>query len=122
MTLPDAERVVYSNRRSKTMTEPIREFSAEVTSEALEKDLEKYRQLAMELGASDAKIISTDQVVIDERVRARCISPMCPYYMTNLNCPPHTLKPEETARLVDQYDSAIFMMLRVPSEEHANKD
>src|SRR5680860_1454361 len=78
--------------------------------------------MVMKLGCSDAKIVSTDLVVIDERVLARCVSPMCPYYMTNLNCPPHSFTPDETRRLVKCYDHGIFIMLSVPPEEHTSKD
>jgi predicted metal-binding protein len=122
MALPGAEQFIFYSRRELIMAESIREFSAEVTSEVLQNQLEKYKQLALELGATDAKIVSTDLVVIDERVLARCVSPMCPYYMTNLNCPPHSFTPEETRRLVECYDQGIFIVLQVPAEEHANKD
>jgi len=40
----------------------------------------KFRDLVIELGATDAKIIGTDKVIIDERVIARCYSPRCSYY------------------------------------------
>jgi len=57
------------------MVREIREFRAEVSEEGLAKDLEKYRKMAIDLGATDAKIISANDIIIDERVRARCFSP-----------------------------------------------
>ena len=48
----------------------VRKILVSVPDEVLQKDLEKYRQRAIELGATDAKIITTDKILIDERVRA----------------------------------------------------
>ena len=104
------------------MARKVRKFNLEVAPEALQEDLGKYRQLALELGASDARIISTDLVAIDDRVLFRCMSPMCPYYKTNLNCPPHSFTPDQTRRLVENYENGIFIMLEVPPGEHADRD
>ena len=60
----------------------------------LQADLEKYCQRAIELGASDAKIIGTDDVIIDERVLAKCVYPKCHGYGTNANCPPYAMSLE----------------------------
>ena len=46
-----------------------------VPDEQLKQDLEKYRQMALKLGASDAKIIMTDTVLIDERVQESVFTP-----------------------------------------------
>jgi predicted metal-binding protein len=84
--------------------------------------LESYRELAQSLGATDSKIIRTDDVIIDERVRARCISPRCPYYGTNLHCPPHAWALDYTRDILTHYKYGIFSMLKVPPEEHAGSD
>ena len=39
-------------------------------------------------GSPDAEIIKSDKVIVEERVRGKCIIPKCAYYGTNLNCPP----------------------------------
>ena len=44
-----------------------------VPDKVLQQDLEKYRQRALGPGATDAKIITTDIVVIDDRVRLKLI-------------------------------------------------
>lgn len=59
-----------------------------VADDVLKQDLEKYRQRALEFGATDAKIITADMVIIDDRVRAKCIYPLCDNYGSNANCPP----------------------------------
>ena len=43
-----------------------------VAEETLKADLERYRQMALELGASGAAIIPAGDVTVDERVRLKC--------------------------------------------------
>ena len=69
----------------------VRKIVEKVPDELLQQDPEKYRQRAIEIGATDAKIITTDIIVIDERVRAKCINPVCASYGTNINCPPYAM-------------------------------
>lgn len=71
-----------------------------VPDEQLQGDLERYRQRVLELGATDAKIITTDTVLIDERVRAKCLYPRCSFYGSNAHCPPHALDLEQVKKIV----------------------
>ncbi len=61
----------------------VRKMLADIPDELVHQDLEKFRQLAIDLGATDAKVVTTDMVIIDERVRAKCIYPKCHWYGTN---------------------------------------
>lgn len=45
--------------------------------------------MSMDMGAAKSAVISSDEIIIDERVRAKCIFPKCDRYGTNINCPPH---------------------------------
>ena len=94
----------------------VRKIVEHVPYKTLQKDLKKYERMAFELGASDAKIITTDMVVIDERVRAKCIYPKCQYYGTNAHCPPHAPELDWMRKLVNSYKYAIFLRSRVPTE------
>lgn len=94
----------------------VRKIVEHVPYKTLQKDLKKYERMAVELGATDAKIISTDMVVIDERVRAKCIYPKCEYYGTNAHCPPHAPDLDWMRKLVNSYKYAIFLRSRVPIE------
>jgi len=94
----------------------LRKIVEMVPDEQLQEDLEKYRQRAIELGGTDAKIITADAVVIDERVRAKCIHPKCRMYGTNINCPPHAMDLELMKKIVNNFQYAIFLMLKVPPE------
>jgi predicted metal-binding protein len=97
----------------------VRKFTEEVLEGQLQKDLEKYRKRAIELGASDAKVITTDMVILDERVRAKCMYPKCRRYGTNINCPPYTPDVNQTRKIVENYKYGIFFKLDVPSEDIA---
>ncbi len=100
----------------------LRKIVEKVPDEVLQHDLEKYRQRAIELEATDAKIITTDMVMIDERVRAKCIYPKCGNYGTNASCPPHAMELDLVRKIVNNFQYAIFIMLKVTSEEVAGPE
>lgn len=97
----------------------VRKFTEKVSEEQLQKDLEKYRNRAIELGASDARVITADGVVIDERVRAKCMYPKCASYGTNLNCPPYAPDIDQIQKILNNYKYAILFKLDVPSKDIA---
>ena len=92
-----------------------------VSAEQFAFDLEKYRLLALELGATDARVIRAEDITIDERVRGKCRYPTCPSYNTNMNCPPYTMQIDEFRKLVSRYSNAIFFKIDIRSrnlEDH----
>ena len=93
-----------------------------ISDEKLQQDLERYRQQAVEMGATDAKIIRTDQVVIDERVLAKCTYPRCSGYGTSANCPPHAMSPDLVRKVVGNFTYGIFAKLDVPPGDIAGKE
>ena len=97
----------------------VRKIMDTVPDEQLRKDLEKYRQRAIDLGATDAKIITTDMVLIDERVRAKCSTPLCDCYGSSANCPPNAPTLDFTRKIVNNFHYAIFIMAEIPPEEVA---
>ncbi len=100
----------------------VRKIEVNITDQQLEEDLEKYRQRALELGAHDVKIITTDMVLIDERVLAKCVYPKCHRYGTNANCPPYAMPPEQVRRIVGNFHHAVFLKLEVPSADMAGTE
>lgn len=101
------------------MAQKIVEF---IPEEQLKQDLEKYRKRAVELGATDAKIIPTDMVVLDERVVAKCIYPKCPSYGTNANCPPYAMSIDEVRKVISNFRYAILIKMEVPADCIAGKE
>jgi len=55
----------------------------------LQANLARYRELALELGASAATVIPASEVVVDERVRLKCLVPRCLRAGETPNCPPN---------------------------------
>ncbi len=100
----------------------VRKIVEKVADEQLQEDLEKYRQRALELGATDAKIITTDNVVVDERVLAKCTYPKCDRYGTNANCPPYAMSLDQVRKVVNNFRYAIFTRMQRPTEEMAGRE
>lgn len=73
--------------------------------------LEKFdflRKMALELGAVDAKVITADKVVVEDRIVLKC-KVGCPNYGKTLACPPYTPTAEEFRKIVSEYSYAVFM-------------
>ena len=91
----------------------------EVTEEKLSADLERYKQRALELGASAAEIIPGSYVSVDERVRMKCLTPRCPRAGETPNCPPYTPEPEFARKALSKYGWAILFKTNVePIEDY----
>ena len=97
----------------------VRKVMERVLDKQLQSDLEKYRKRALELGATDAKIITSEMVLIDDRVQMKCMIPRCSRYGSNANCPPYSMEAEQTRKVVNKYHYAIFTRIERPSEEMA---
>jgi predicted metal-binding protein len=69
---------------------------------------EYFVKRACVLGAKEAKIISPKQVFTAEWVRRKC-QYGCDGYGVHLTCPPYSPTPQETRRMLDEYDSAILI-------------
>ena len=100
----------------------VRKITTNIQEEVLRQDLENYRQTAVELGAADAKIINSNSILIDERVRAKCYIPACASLGKNAHCPPHALDLDFMRKVIDRYQYAVFYMLKVPSEHSAGPE
>jgi predicted metal-binding protein len=80
--------------------------------------LEKFdflRKLALDLGAADTKVISTDKVVVEDRVVLKC-KVGCTNYGKTLACPPYTPTAEEFRKIVSEYSYALLMKFKSQAE------
>jgi predicted metal-binding protein len=82
----------------------------------LQEHLRRYERLALESGATNAGRLPASAVPVDERVSLKCSVPKCFGYGTCANCPPHSLKPAETRRIVELYRWALAFGLKIPPE------
>jgi predicted metal-binding protein len=97
-----------------TSRRQIRPVRADVPDEELQEDLERYRQEAVRMGASDARVIPASLVRIDDRVPMKCRVPLCFGFGTSANCPPNAMKPAELRDAVKGYRYALFFQVDVP--------
>ena len=98
------------------MNRKIEKITLDINEEILKRRLEEYREKTMELGASNAKVITTEDIPVDERVILKCQVPRCFGYGVCANCPPHALKPAELRTYLENYKWAIFFIIDFPSE------
>jgi len=93
----------------------LRPIASRVDEETLEQDLERFKQAALTLGATDARIIPADWVQVDERVRLKCSIPPCPNYNRCGNCPPYTPEPDFMRKAFARYQWALLFKHDVPA-------
>jgi len=92
----------------------IKEF---ISEEQIYNDLKRYRDAALEeKGVTGATILGRDDIFVDLRASLKCYIPKCWGYGRSASCPPHTLKPEETQKLVNCYHHAIFLKVDMTPE------
>jgi predicted metal-binding protein len=71
-------------------------------------ELSPFVGIALEMGATDAKVIKASTVRCEPWVRLKCQFG-CGGYSKRLMCPPFTPTPEETARVISCYRRAILL-------------
>ena len=98
------------------MARKIEKIRVDMQTGRLQEDLEKYRQKALEMGASQAAVIKAEDIPVDERVTLKCQIPRCFGYGAGAHCPPNTLKPEELRELLKKFHYAVLFIKEVPSE------
>lgn len=79
-------------------------------------DVEFLRKTALYRGAEDAVIIPASEVIVDPRVRFKCMIPKC--YMSGgcAHCPPHGLSVAEVKEIVAAHERGIFFRVKVDSK------
>lgn len=68
-------------------------------------------KMALELGATDAKVIPANRVVVENRVVLKC-KVGCTNYGKTLVCPPYTPTADEFRKIVSEYSYALFMKFK----------
>lgn len=95
------------------MEKRVRKITADMYADQLTQDIERYREKAIELGASRAKIVKAEEIIVDERVTLKCQIPRCFGYGLCAHCPPNTLKPAELRALLENYNRGVFFTMDV---------
>ena len=84
--------------------------------EAYDRKLADLISLAIELGASDAAVITTDKIDIRENLAALCTKPRCQNYGLSPGCPPHVPGPEGFRNLQKICRYAVVVRIDVAVE------
>ncbi len=95
---------------------PIAKISRDRNQANLPQDLEKYRRLALELGADDARVVAVSAIPVEDAIVFKCRIPRCFGYGNCAQCPPHAPKPAEIRQLLKGYGHALLFRRRVDSE------
>jgi predicted metal-binding protein len=85
------------------------------------KIMKQLQNEAIQLGATRAKVIPVSSIVIDERVRLKCLVPLCDKYNHNLMCPPNLPSVEEFRKSVQRYSKALFVQLVLKKKRKISK-
>ena len=84
------------------MSRTVEKITVDMNQDRLPQDLERYRQQALKLGATQAKIVTADEIPVDERVTLKCQIPRCFGYGVSAHCPPNTMKPAELQSFIEK--------------------
>jgi predicted metal-binding protein len=79
-------------------------------------DLRELTELACRLGASNAKVISTSEISIEDDLANLCKEPRCENYGLSAGCPPHVVGPSGFRKLLETFEQAVVFKIDVPSE------
>jgi predicted metal-binding protein len=98
------------------MSRKVEKITLDMNEVRLPQDLDRYKEKALELGATNAKIIRAEEIPVDERVTVKCQIPRCFGYGVSAHCPPHTMKAAELKELLKKYHWAVFFTREVPAK------
>jgi len=84
-------------------------------------DYKELVQIAFRSGAYSAKVISIDNIVVDERVRLKCQVPLCSGYRSYLTCPPYIMKVQEFKKVLSKYKYGIVLQVEAENIDSLDK-
>jgi predicted metal-binding protein len=79
------------------------------------KEFDFLLEEAKRLGAMDAKIVSPDKIVVEERVLLKCKSG-CHMYGHKFVCPPFTPTPDEFRKILKEYKNILIVKFHADAE------
>jgi predicted metal-binding protein len=94
---------------------------ADSKSKPMKELINQLQKEALRLGATQAKLIPISSIVVDERVRLKCLIPLCDKYNQHLMCPPHLPSVEEFQKSLKNYSKALFVQLAFEKEGIVSK-
>ena len=95
---------------------PIAKITRDRNMANLPRDLERYCQYALKLGADEARVVDASRIPVEDAVAFKCRVPRCFGYNNCAECPPHAPKPTEIRQLLKGYSHGLLFVHRVNSE------
>ena len=80
-----------------------------------EGEFDFLRTLALKLGATEARVIPAEEIVVENRVVLKC-RVGCDDYGKRLTCPPFTPKVDEFRKMLKDYKYALIVKFKSPAE------
>jgi predicted metal-binding protein len=84
--------------------------------------LEKLVQIALSMGASDAKAILSSSILVEDNLAELCVEPRCSNYGLSPSCPPHVSGPSGFRKLKDELKYTVVIRVIIPSEVLLSSD
>lgn len=84
--------------------------------------LQELTELACRLGASNAKVVSTSEISVEDDLADLCREPRCENYGLSASCPPHVAGPSGFRKLLETFTQAVVFKIDVPSETLLSSD
>lgn len=72
-------------------------------------------RLARQLGASDAAVIPSSVISVEDELSKLCREPQCQNYGLAASCPPHVCGPSGFRKLLKEFELALVFKIDVPS-------
>ena len=85
------------------------------------KRFSEFVEVALRAGATAAKIIPSEWVVIDERVRFKCEVPRCAGYGQFLTCPPYVMSVDAFSKIRSGYKWGLLVQVEVKNIDSMDK-
>ena len=85
------------------------------------KSFSELTEIALKAGATAARIILSDSVVVDERVRLKCEVPRCAGYGQFLTCPPQVMSVDAFTRIRSSYKWGLLIQVEAKNIDSTDK-
>ena len=79
-------------------------------------DLGTLCEMARSYGASDAAVLESRDIVLDPRVKLKCMVPQCANYGRNLMCPPNVMGMDDFSEVLERYTRSILVQYPIPMD------
>jgi predicted metal-binding protein len=87
------------------------------TQEPYGQFLKTLQRKALALGASDAKVIFSADIPVEDEVILFCKDPLCESYGKSIYCPPHVMTPESMRSVIGKSDKTLIFKLDLPPQK-----